>query len=65
MYLFIESFISLILDIMKDCLFVDSGDPWSPKPEVGQRVMKMLEEAHRVLTPAGLFISIAFGQVAL
>jgi hypothetical protein len=47
---------------MKDCLFVDSGSPWNPKPEVAKRVRKMLEETHRVLTPTGLFISIAFGQ---
>lgn len=48
---------------MKDCIFVNSGDPWKPRPDVAERVKKMLEEIHRVLTPTGMFISIAFGQV--
>jgi len=42
--------------------FVDSGDPWNPEPESANRVRAMLAEAHRVLTPSGVFISIAFGQ---
>ncbi|CAM6095579.1 unnamed protein product [Calypogeia fissa] len=45
-----------------DCLFVNSGDPWKPKAGVAQRVKRVLEEIHRVLTPTGMFISIAFGQ---
>jgi len=49
--------------LSQDVLFVDSGDPWSPKQEVTDRVHSMLAETHRVLTSKGLFISIAFGQV--
>ncbi|KAL2609730.1 hypothetical protein R1flu_028303 [Riccia fluitans] len=45
-----------------DVLFVDSGDPWNPSQDVVNRVEKMLKETHRVLTPNGIFISIAFGQ---
>ncbi|XP_030945047.1 EEF1A lysine methyltransferase 4 isoform X1 [Quercus lobata] len=45
-----------------DVLFVDSGDPWNPRPETVNKVMAMLEDAHRVLKPDGIFISISFGQ---
>lgn len=45
-----------------DVLFVDSGDPWNPQPETVNKVMAMLEDAHRVLKPDGIFISISFGQ---
>ncbi|KAG6545607.1 hypothetical protein Mapa_012961 [Marchantia paleacea] len=41
---------------------VNSGDPWKPSEDVVKRVTKMLQETHRVLTPGGIFISIAFGQ---
>ena len=42
---------------------MDSGDPWNPRPETVNKVMAMLEDAHRVLKPDGIFISISFGQV--
>ncbi|XP_010028562.2 EEF1A lysine methyltransferase 4 [Eucalyptus grandis] len=45
-----------------DVLFVDSGDPWNPRPATVARVMLMLQGVHRVLKPDGIFISIAFGQ---
>lgn len=48
---------------LKDVLFVDSGDPWNPKPETVDKVMSMLENVHEVLKPNGVFISISFGQV--
>ncbi|GJU90968.1 methyltransferase-like protein 13, partial [Tanacetum coccineum] len=47
---------------LKDVLFVDSGDPWNPRPEAVNRAMAMLQGAHRVLKPDGIFISVAFGQ---
>ena len=58
-----------LLDLIKehpfvqDVLFVDSGDPWNPKPTTVNNVMKMLECMHRVLKPEGIFVSITFGQV--
>ncbi|CAM6012738.1 unnamed protein product [Sphagnum balticum] len=57
-----QSFDVVIEKGAMDVLFVDSGDPWSPKQEVTDRVHSMLAETHRVLTSKGLFISIAFGQ---
>lgn len=48
---------------LKDVLFVDSGDPWNPRPETVNKVMSMLQQVHRVLKPNGIFISITFGQV--
>ncbi|KAK0583523.1 hypothetical protein LWI29_037810 [Acer saccharum] len=45
-----------------DVLFVDSGDPWNPRPETVTKVSAMLESVHRVLKPDGIFISISFGQ---
>lgn len=48
---------------MKDVLFVDSGDPWNPRPETVDKVMAVLQGVHRVLKPDGIFISITFGQV--
>lgn len=48
---------------MKDVLFVDSGDPWNPRPATINKVMAMLKGVHRVLKPEGVFISITFGQV--
>ncbi|KAK4284620.1 hypothetical protein QN277_001425 [Acacia crassicarpa] len=45
-----------------DVLFVDSGDPWNPKPETISKVMAMLKGVHRVLKSDGIFISITFGQ---
>ncbi|KAL2477195.1 S-adenosyl-L-methionine-dependent methyltransferase superfamily protein [Forsythia ovata] len=45
-----------------DVLFVDSGDPWNPKPETASKVMAMLQGVHRVLKPHGIFLSITFGQ---
>lgn len=45
-----------------DVLFVDSGDPWNPRPETVNKVMSMLQQVHRVLKPNGIFISITFGQ---
>lgn len=45
-----------------DVLFVDSGDPWNPRPEIVSNVKAMLKGVHRVLKPDGIFISISFGQ---
>ncbi|XP_054787658.1 uncharacterized protein LOC129293622 [Prosopis cineraria] len=45
-----------------DVLFVDSGDPWNPKPETISKVMAMLKGVHRILKSDGIFISITFGQ---
>ncbi|MCI17514.1 methyltransferase-like protein 13, partial [Trifolium medium] len=45
-----------------DVLFVDSGDPWNPKPETMAKVMSTLKGVHRVLKENGTFISITFGQ---
>lgn len=50
---------------LKDVLFVNSGDPWNPRPETVAQVKAMLEGVHRVLKPDGIFISISFGQVGL
>lgn len=50
---------------LKDVLFVNSGDPWNPRPETVAQVKAMLEGIHRVLKPDGIFISISFGQVGL
>lgn len=41
---------------------MNSGDPWNPTQELKEKVLTMLKEAHRVLTPTGIFVSIAFGQ---
>ncbi|KAG0572732.1 hypothetical protein KC19_VG120800 [Ceratodon purpureus] len=57
-----ESFDVVIEKGAMDVFFVDSGDPWNPQPEAANRVRAMLAEAHRVLTPTGVFITIAFGQ---
>nr|XP_043621862.1 EEF1A lysine methyltransferase 4 [Erigeron canadensis] len=57
-----ESFDVVIEKGTMDVLFVDSGDPWNPRPEVVSRAMAMLQGVHRVLNPHGIFISIAFGQ---
>lgn len=45
-----------------DVLFVDNNQPFDPKAEVKHRVFKMLDETHRVLRPAGVFISVTFAQ---
>lgn len=45
-----------------DVLFVNSGDPWNPRPETVAQVKAMLEGVHRVLKLDGIFISISFGQ---
>lgn len=47
----------------KDVLFVNSGDPWNPRPATVTQVKAMLDGVHRVLKPDGIFISISFGQV--
>ncbi|KMZ64597.1 putative Methyltransferase [Zostera marina] len=57
-----ESFDVVIEKGTMDVLFVDSGDPWNPKPETVDKVMSMLENVHEVLKPNGVFISISFGQ---
>ncbi|KAI5661004.1 hypothetical protein M9H77_20327 [Catharanthus roseus] len=57
-----ESFDVIVEKGTMDVLFVDSGDPWNPKPETVEKVMAMLQQAHRVLKPDGIFISITFGQ---
>lgn len=45
-----------------DVLFVNSGDPWDPRPETKELVSAMLEGVHRILSQNGVFISISFGQ---
>ncbi|KAL8096999.1 uncharacterized protein LOC141684418 [Apium graveolens] len=57
-----ESFDVVIEKGTMDVLFVDSGDPWNPRPETISKVMEMLKGVHRVLKPDGVFISITFGQ---
>ncbi|KAJ3675662.1 hypothetical protein LUZ60_004704 [Juncus effusus] len=57
-----ETFDLVIEKGTMDVLFVDSGDPWNPNIENVNKVMKMLEEIHKVLKPDGIYISIAFGQ---
>ncbi|XP_015900817.4 uncharacterized protein LOC107433933 [Ziziphus jujuba] len=57
-----ETFDVIIEKGTMDVLFVDSGDPWNPKPSTVTKVMKMLKGVHRVLKPNGIFISISFGQ---
>ncbi|KAL4555682.1 hypothetical protein LXL04_038310 [Taraxacum kok-saghyz] len=57
-----ETFDVVIEKGTMDVLFVDSGDPWNPKPETIKKAMAMLQGVHRVLKPDGIFISIAFGQ---
>ncbi|MFS7998774.1 putative endothelin-converting enzyme 1 [Helianthus anomalus] len=57
-----ESFDVVIEKGTMDVLFVDSGDPWNPRPEAVNNAMAMLQGVHRVLKPSGIFISIAFGQ---
>ncbi|RZC87048.1 hypothetical protein C5167_041979 [Papaver somniferum] len=47
---------------VKDVVFVDSGDPWNPRPETVKKAMAMLQGVHRVLKPDGVFVSISFGQ---
>ena len=53
----------MLFVILKDVLFVDSGDPWNPRPETISKVMATLKGVHRVLKADGIFISITFGQV--
>ncbi|KAK1291981.1 hypothetical protein QJS10_CPB17g02582 [Acorus calamus] len=57
-----ESFNVVIEKGTMDVLFVDSGDPWNPRPSTVDKVMAMLEGVHKVLKPDGMFISISFGQ---
>ncbi|XP_020100712.1 endothelin-converting enzyme 2 [Ananas comosus] len=57
-----ESFDIVIEKGTMEVLFVDSGDPWNPHPEIVNKVTKMLEGVHKVLKPEGTFISITFGQ---
>ncbi|KAM7251320.1 hypothetical protein ACFE04_023203 [Oxalis oulophora] len=57
-----DSFDVVIEKGTMDVLFVDSGDPWNPRPETVTKVMAMLQNIHRVLKPDGIFISITFGQ---
>ncbi|KAJ4836070.1 hypothetical protein Tsubulata_008975 [Turnera subulata] len=45
-----------------EVLFVNSGDPWNPRPATVSKVMAMLSGVHRILKPDGIFISISFGQ---
>lgn len=54
-----------VVAVLKDVLFVDSGDPWNPNPANVSKVMKMLEGIHKVLKQDGVYISISFGQVKL
>ncbi|OVA18627.1 Methyltransferase domain [Macleaya cordata] len=57
-----ESFDVVIEKGTMDVLFVNSGDPWNPRPETVNKAMAMLQGVHRVLKPDGVFISISFGQ---
>ncbi|KAM7474963.1 hypothetical protein LguiB_022206 [Lonicera macranthoides] len=57
-----ESFDVVVEKGTTDVLFVDSGDPWNPRPETVDKVMAVLQGVHRVLKPDGIFISITFGQ---
>ncbi|XP_063935953.1 uncharacterized protein LOC108225365 isoform X2 [Daucus carota subsp. sativus] len=57
-----EAFDVVIEKGTMDVLFVDSGDPWNPRPATLDKVMAMLKGVHRVLKPDGVFISITFGQ---
>ncbi|GAB2291234.1 hypothetical protein Dimus_025490 [Dionaea muscipula] len=57
-----ETFDVVIEKGSMDVLFVDSGDPWNPRPEAVSKVMSMLQGVHRVLKPEGIFISISFSQ---
>lgn len=57
-----ESFDAVIEKGTMEVLFVDSGDPWNPRPATVTKVMQMLKGVHRVLKPDGVFISISFGQ---
>ncbi|KAK2978350.1 hypothetical protein RJ640_016452 [Escallonia rubra] len=57
-----ESFDVVVEKGTMDVLFVDSGDPWNPRPATVDKVMAMLQGVHRVLKPDGIFISITFGQ---
>ena len=46
-----------------DVLEVDRGkDPWNPNEMTIERMHRWLKEAHRVLSPNGLLISISFAQ---
>ncbi|KAI3861178.1 hypothetical protein MKX03_026351 [Papaver bracteatum] len=57
-----ESFDVVIEKGTMDVVFVDSGDPWNPRPETVKKAMTMLQGVHRVLKPDGVFVSISFGQ---
>ncbi|WCJ33842.1 EEF1A lysine methyltransferase 4 [Euphorbia peplus] len=57
-----ESFDVVVEKGTMDVLFVNSGDPWNPKPATVTQVNAMLTNVHRVLKPDGIFISISFGQ---
>ncbi|XP_026433306.1 EEF1A lysine methyltransferase 4-like isoform X7 [Papaver somniferum] len=57
-----ESFDVVIEKGTMDVVFVDSGDPWNPRPETVKKAMAMLQGVHRVLKPDGVFVSISFGQ---
>eukprot|EP00257_Ricinus_communis_P016406 XP_015574573.1 EEF1A lysine methyltransferase 4 isoform X1 [Ricinus communis] len=51
-----------LTSLIQDVLFVNSGDPWNPRPATVKQVKAMLDSVHRVLKPDGIFISISFGQ---
>ncbi|GAB4853937.1 hypothetical protein Ancab_018146 [Ancistrocladus abbreviatus] len=58
----VETFDVVIEKGTMDVLYVDSGDPWDPRPATVGKVMAMLRCVHKVLKPDGIFISISFGQ---
>lgn len=45
-----------------DCFFTSSTSPWQPSAETQAQVHGALTEAHRVLSPAGVLLSISFAQ---
>ena len=54
-----------VVAVLKDVLFVDSGDPWNPNPANVSKVMKMLEGIHKVLKQDGVYRSPYHATVAI
>ncbi|PKU73396.1 hypothetical protein MA16_Dca019972 [Dendrobium catenatum] len=57
-----ESFDIVVEKGTTDALYLDSGDPWNPRPETVSKVMKVLQGVHKVLKPDEVFIYISFEQ---
>lgn len=45
-----------------EVFFTDSASAWDPTPAARRSIAKALDEAHRVLRPDGVLISVSFGQ---